>query len=508
MKRTYSMTTCLGRRFLGVRFCTASAENRPTKKYETLVADGTLNHDPRQAAVMVEFDRVWDDLNARNSSPESNDAPEKKSGGFFSKLFKKEDPVEKPQVKSIQGLYVYGGVGCGKTFLMDLFHDCVPHVKRRRTHFHSFMLEVHERLHSMRSSKGEVEVANIAKDIVQEGGEIFCFDEMNVTDIGDAVILRMLFEHMINNNAVLIMTSNRPPSDLYKNGLQRNLFIPCIELLERTCHIHNMDSGTDYRLLSTNESSTYIHPHDSEAEKQLDAFFKKFSKQLTVKPLNLITQGRKVPVLKSAAGIADFHFRDLCDQNVGTADYYALSKAFHTIIIRDIPQLTLQELPQVRRLINLVDVMYDNKVKVICSAASDPFSLFVPPEGSANVEDVAFAFDRTASRLQDMQSTEYKSQMHIPPGVGDKTMIFADLSDDRIDEVWAKYDTDNNGTLERNEIRVFLQDIRFEKMGHRDVDEVEVNEAMSMMDSDLNGSVDKDEFKKYFENVGVGMWYV
>jgi len=506
------MTSCLvGRRFLGVRFCSsAQAELRPTTRYQQLVDEGTLRHDPRQAAVMVQFDRLWEQLNERHSATksesESTTDTKKKSGGFFSKFFSREEPVQKPKPKPIDGLYVYGGVGCGKTFIMDMFHDCVPHIKRRRTHFHSFMLEVHERLHAMRCSKGEVEVANIAKDIVEEGGEIFCFDEMNVTDIGDAVILRMLLEHMIDNNAILIMTSNRPPSDLYKNGLQRDLFIPCIHLLERTCQIHNMDSATDYRLLSTNESSTYIFPHDSEAEKQLDAFFKKFSKQHTVKPKNLITQGRRVPVPKSAAGIADFHFLELCDRNVGTADYYALSKAFHTIIIRDIPSLTLQELPQVRRLINLVDVLYDNKVKVICSAAADPFSLLTAPENAH--QDEVFAFHRTSSRLQDMQSQEYKSQMHIPPGVGDKSLVLSDLSSEQIDNVWEKYDTDCSGTLESNEIRIFLEDIRFEKMGHRDVSDEEVNEAMNMMDTDNSGTVSKQEFKNYFELAGVGMWYV
>merc|ERR1719373_87238 len=271
---------------------------RPSRVYQARIADGTYNADPRQASVMDQFDRVYEGLLNR-PQPESQG---KSGGGFFSKFFsgqKKEPATVAKQVERLNGLYVYGGVGCGKTMLMDLFYETAPIKKKRRTHFHSFMLEVHERLHSMRSKKGNVEVANIAKEIVEESGELFCFDEMNVTDIGDAVILRMLFEHMINNNAVLIMTSNRPPSDLYKNGLQRNLFIPCIELLERTCHIHNMDSGTDYRLLSTNESSTYIHPHDREADKLLDAFFKKLSKQHTVKPLKLITQGRSVPVPKS-----------------------------------------------------------------------------------------------------------------------------------------------------------------------------------------------------------------
>lgn len=409
---------------------------------------------------------------------------------------------------------MYGGVGCGKTFIMDLFFACVPIEKKRRSHFHSFMLEIHQRLHLIRQSgKGRADVATVAEDVVRESGEVFCFDEFNVTDVGDAVILRTLFDKMWECGAVVIATSNRKPDDLYLNGIQRDLFKPCIAAIKEKCMVHYLDSNTDFRLLMTCSSKLYIVTDDvaerwTKANDELDDLFVKLTKGLHTRVKRIITQGREIRIPKAAGGVAEMEFRELCSLPTGAADFLAMSRAFHTIIVKDIPYLSMERLPEVRRLITLIDVLYDHRVKLLCSAAAEPFKLFRADKGAS--QDEAFAFDRTASRLTDMMSDEYKAKPHSPPApeLGLPELQVQLITKDHSDLIWNRYDTNGTGFLEAGELRLLLEDLRFAKQGHRNVSDETVQEAMALMDTEGAGHIRKSDFDSFIERTGYAIWYL
>jgi len=416
--------------------------------------------------------------------------------------------------ESIKGLYLYGGVGCGKTFVMDLFYACVPIEKKRRSHFHSFMLEIHQRLHLIRKSgKGRADVATVAEDVVRESGELFCFDEFNVTDVGDAVILRTLFDKMWECGAVVVSTSNRRPDDLYLNGIQRDLFKPCIHAIKEKCVVHHLDSETDFRLLMTHSSQLYIITGDTEggrdkASKELDRMFTLLSKGLRVRVKRIMTQGREIRIPQAAGGIAIMDFSALCSLPTGAADFLAISRAFHTLIVKNIPFLSMERLPEVRRMITLIDVLYDHHVKLLCSAAAEPFELFKADRGAS--QDEAFAFDRTASRLMDMMSDEYKAKPHRPPApeLGLPELQVELITKDHSDLIWNRYDSNGTGFLEVAEIRLLLEDLRYAKQGHRNVSDETVQEAMRLLDADQDGHIRKDEFDSFVERTGYSVWYL
>jgi len=415
-------------------------------------------------------------------------------------------------------------VGCGKTFIMDLFYQCAPVKAKRRAHFHKFMLEVHERLHAIRrSGKGRADVSTVADQMIESGGLLLCFDEFNVTDVGDAVILRTLFDRMWEKGAIVVATSNRHPTELYKNGIQRDLFVPCINAIQERCLVHDMDSQVDFRLLTTGTSDMYIVTGGSEeglkaARRRLDGLFEMLIKSHWERKMTLITQGRKIKVRRTAAGVASFDFEELCTAATGAADFLAVARSFHTVVLHDIPFLSMERLPEVRRLITLVDVLYDHKVKLLCSAAAEPFLLFTADKGAA--QDEAFAFDRTASRLKDMMSDEYKFKPHSPPmasldpeegGDAGREAPCAELkptalSDSDVDAIWKRYDTGEPGGMTRKELWLLLEDVSMLKQGHRNVPPEAVDDALATMDEDGDGRVTKVEFKHFIER-GESIWY-
>jgi cell division protein ZapE len=359
------------------------------KAYAALVAAGELKPDPDQSRAVQALDRFGHDLAGQRSS-------------FLDRLLGKKVPQ--------RGVYLWGGVGRGKSMLMDLAFDNIALEPKRRTHFHAFMLEVHERLRDARKSEEGDPVIRVAEMIAEEV-KFLAFDEMMVTNSADAMIMSRLFTAMIDRGVAIVTTSNRPPRDLYKDGLNRELFIPFIELIERTMDVLPLNGPTDYRLDRMRGLDTWLVPNGPEATEKLSAAFF----QLTDHPVEDrakvpseeldVSGGRKLHVPKSLKGVAVFSFKRLCGEARGAADYLAVARRFHTVIVVGIPVLSREMRNEAARFVTLIDALYEHRVKLLAAADSEPAGLY--PSG-----DGRFEFDRTVSRLEEMQSAAYLGEGH------------------------------------------------------------------------------------------------
>jgi cell division protein ZapE len=350
-------------------------------KYRALLAAGVIEADPAQAATVAKLDALARSLRQWR----------RKRNGFAALL-------SRPQ-SAPKGLYIHGAVGRGKTMLMDLFFETTTFRYKRRTHFHEFMAEVHERIATARKTAPGDPIPQVAEAIADKTA-LLCFDEMHVTDIADAMILGRLFKGLFEQQVVVVATSNVPPRDLYRNGLNRQLFVPFIDLLEQNMDVDELAAAKDFRHEKLAGKPLYFIPADARARTQMDRLWGELTGNSPGAPLVLEIKGRKLTVPMAAMGAARFAFADLCRQPLGTLDYLALAHKFHTVFIDDIPVLAAGEREVARRFVNLIDTLYDNRAGLVVSAAAEPDDLY--PAG-----DVHFLFERTASRLIEMRSEAY-----------------------------------------------------------------------------------------------------
>jgi cell division protein ZapE len=312
--------------------------------------------------------------------------------------------------KPPRGLYLWGDVGRGKSLLMDLFFTAAEITPKRRIHFNEFMVETHARIHEERQKAGTADpISPVAREVA-ESATLLCFDEFQVTDIADAMILGRLFEQLFARGVVIVATSNTPPDLLYEGGLNRQLFLPFIADFKARLAIVELDGEVDYRLHRISGLAVFLTPLGPKADAAMDAAWLKLTDRTGGAPLNLTVLGRTVRVPRAARGVARFSFDDLCCQPLAGADYLAIAHAFHTVLIDRIPKLGPEQRNEARRFVLLIDTLYDEGVKLICSAAAAPEMLYAAGDG---VE----AFRRTASRLHEMQSEEYLRRGHGTHGV-------------------------------------------------------------------------------------------
>ncbi len=371
------------------------------QRYEALAESGEIAPDASQAALADELDRLIGELAS---------APRKNGNGALGWLRGRS----RAGSAAPRGLYIWGGVGRGKTLLMDLFFAAAPVKAKRRSHFHEFMGDVHDRIaaHRRRSkSEGKSRsdpIAAVANEIASETS-LLCFDEFAVYDIADAMILGRLFSKLFAKGFVVVATTNVALDDLYKDGLNRALFLPFIALLKERMIDFHLDAPRDYRLDSTGSERRYVTPLGPEAGACLDAHFRYFAHGAKGAPTEIHNKGRRIVVPEAAGEVARFSFEDLCGRPLGAGDYLKVADAFRTVIVAGIPILSPARRNEVKRLINLVDTLYDKRVRLIASAEAEPHELW---EGKDGTE--AFEFARTASRLIEMRSDSYWESAGAP----------------------------------------------------------------------------------------------
>ncbi len=304
-----------------------------------------------------------------------------------------------------KGLYLHGGVGRGKSMLMDMFFAAAPVDKKRRVHFHAFMLEVHDFMHERRTHRKAQDRIDgdliAAADKIAGDARLLCFDEFQVKDVADAMIIGRLFTALFSRGVTVVMTSNIPPDDLYAGGLQRELFLPFIELLKQNLTVFAFTGDIDYRMRKLRELQVYFWPHDSDAQAELDRIFKTISEGGEGAPLDIPVKGRIIHVPRAAKVVAAFTFAELCEQPKSALDYLELVKRFKVFVVEKIPRLDDMKRDAVTRFITLIDTLYDNHAMIAISAAA-------PPEKLYTGTDLAQVFERTVSRLMEMQSRAYR----------------------------------------------------------------------------------------------------
>jgi cell division protein ZapE len=356
----------------------------PLARYRRLVEDGALSADPQQLEVLPAFERIWRDIDAQ---------PRRRLFGRLRR--RRPEPV--------RGLYLWGGVGRGKTRLMDLFYDCLPATQRQRIHFHRFMQRIHAGLRAQGAARDPL--PRVAADWAAEC-RVLCLDEFYVADIADAMLLAGLLENLFARGVTLVATSNVEPDQLYRDGLQRAKFLPAIDRIKQYMQVLQLGGETDFRLRILEQSEIYHHPLDEAADAVLLSAFERIAADCELNH-DLEINGRAFHARRRGDGVIWFDFDELCRKPRGAVDYIEIARAFNTVVISGTPQLDEAENAAARRFITLVDEFYDRNVKLLMSAQTAIPDLYAGHR-------LAFEFQRTASRLTEMQSHDYLARPHLP----------------------------------------------------------------------------------------------
>lgn len=371
----------------------------PLPAYRAKVAAGDLAPDPSQALAAERLQDLWVKLRGYDPRPVNGN-------GFLSRLLRRRPTDDAPE-GAPNGLYLVGEVGRGKSMLMDLFFATAQVERKRRVHFYRFMQDVHTRFHAFKQAHPEIDdpIPPLADAIAAES-ILLCFDEFQVNDIADAMILGRLFQALFERGVIVIATSNTRPDDLFRGQPGRDAFLPFIALLKRHLDVLEMDRGRDYRRSRLRGMRTWHVPADAAAQRALDQAFDELSGHVRPAARTLTVMGRRLTAPAAAGGVARFEFAALCGAALGPGDYLALATHFDTIIVDDIPRLTADNDDAARRFIVLIDTLYDHRVKLLASAAAQPDQLYTGSESAG-------MFARTASRLAEMQSQEWLALPHL-----------------------------------------------------------------------------------------------
>ncbi len=361
---------------------------KPSEKYHKVILQSGYDKDPAQQQAIL----LLDDLSRRMKQ-----IRESTPSSWVKKLF---GGIDKKEV--INGLYFWGGVGRGKTFLMDIFYQCMPEQRKSRQHFHDFMNQTHRALKKKSNLENPLRV--IAEEIA-ETIDVLCLDEFVINDIGDAMIMAGLLEHLFNSGVVLVTTSNASPRDLYRDGLQRARFLPAIDLICQHCEIFNLDGSKDYRLLGLQQTHLYVVPHSMHAQEDIQRYLDEHVTAIQTSNGSIKINGRDIAFQVCAEDTIWLSFESLCKTTRSQTDYLEIARLFNTLILTDIEVMSEFQDDIARRFVLLIDVIYDHRVKLICTAAASADSLYIG-------ERLSFEFERTSSRLIEMQSLQYLSQEH------------------------------------------------------------------------------------------------
>lgn len=447
------LSTAIRSRLLARGRVFSSTRPGPLREYEERISRGSISVDPVQEKAVLQLQRLYDECvdykrvgvkHIDNLSQKPQRQQKQRNKGWFAFFDDDDEGSANEQVKATaagtlipKSLYMWGSTGCGKTFLMDLFYESLPVAKKRRIHFHDFMLNVHKRIHHLKvgsTARGKlVSIADQLADEIIGESHVICFDEFQVTDIADAMILKSLFEALFARGLILCATSNRPPSDLYRNGLQRDLFVPFIGLLEQRSVVFSFlreaEEQVDYRLrlYEHHAKNVYFCPSTAATQEALALRFDEFKPSWRVlspadrealagslcRSAEMVIYGHsfRIPSLVVGRRAAKFSFDDLCRRNYGAADYLALAQSFDVICVTNVPRLSLHQRNELRRFITLIDALYDHKVLVLLGAEAEAMQLLDVDDSQRQLQasaiDEVFAFDRTVSRLMEMQSSDY-----------------------------------------------------------------------------------------------------
>ncbi len=363
----------------------------PLDKYTSDLQQEDFNSDPAQKVAVMHMQKLFEELVKK---------PQKQN--TLIKKLKSILKIEKKQ--QIRGLYFWGGVGRGKTYLVDCFYECLPFENKQRIHFHRFMQSIHKELKTLENV--ESPLINIAQRL-SEQTRILCFDEFHVSDITDAMLLAGLFDALFERGVVLVTTSNQHPDQLYQGGLQRERFLPAIELIKKNTEVVNLDSGIDYRLQFLDHAEIYHSPLDDRADAMLEDDFDHVCPDEGSRGAVLEIEGRSIQTVRCGDGVVWFNFKALCDGPRGAADYIEIARQYQTVLLSNILVMDDHDNDLVKRFITLVDEFYDRNVKLIITAAA-------VPDGLYQGKRLAEAFKRTISRLEEMRTHDYLAKQHIP----------------------------------------------------------------------------------------------